>query len=63
MSSKDSTKFSVNVSTKVEDGNVHPMQHFVSNSEWDDDKILDKSHSLVNEDMGTIDGVLICDES
>jgi SRSO17 transposase len=51
------------IALNVEDGNVRPMQRFVSDAEWDDDRILNKYHSLVNEDMGTTDGVLIFDES
>ena len=47
----------------VKDGSVRPMQRFISDAEWNDDEILNKYHSLVNEDMGTDDGVLIFDES
>jgi len=39
------------------------MQRFISDAQWDDNKFLNKSHSLVNEDLGTDDGVLIFDES
>jgi SRSO17 transposase len=51
------------IALNVEDGNVRPMQRFISDAEWDDDKILNKYHSLVNEDMGTTNGVLIFDET
>jgi SRSO17 transposase len=51
------------IALNVEDGNVRPMQRFISDAEWDDDKILNKYHYLVNEDMGTADGVLILDET
>ena len=51
------------IALNVEDGNVRPMQRFISDAQWDDNKILNKYHSLVNEDMGTADGVLIFDES
>ena len=51
------------IALNVKDGNVRPMQRFISDAQWDDDKILNKYHSLVNEDMGTDDGVLIFDES
>jgi SRSO17 transposase len=51
------------IALKVKDGNVRPMQRFISDAEWDDDKILNKYHNLVNEDMGTTDGVLIFDET
>ena len=51
------------IALNVEDGNVRPMQRFISDAEWDDDKILNKYHNIVNEDMGTANGVLIFDES
>lgn len=51
------------IALNVEDANVRPMQRFISDADWDDDKILNKYHRLVNEDMGTTDGVLIFDES
>jgi len=51
------------IALNVEDGNVRPMQRFISDAQWDDDNILNKYHNLVNEDMGTVDGVLIFDES
>ena len=51
------------IALKVEDGNVRPMQRFISDAEWDDDNILNKYHSLVNEDLGTANGVLIFDET
>ncbi len=51
------------IALNVEDGNVRPMQRFISDAQWDDDKILNKYHSLVNEDMSTADGVLIFDET
>jgi SRSO17 transposase len=51
------------IALKVEDGNVRSMQRFISDAEWDDDQILNKYHSLVNEDLGTANGVLIFDET
>jgi len=51
------------IALNVEDGNIRPMQRFISDAEWDDDKILNKYHNLVNEDMGAPDGALIFDES
>jgi SRSO17 transposase len=51
------------IALNVEDGNVRPMQRFISDAEWADDKILNKYHSLINEDLGTSEGVLIFDES
>jgi len=51
------------IALNVEDGNVRPMQRFISDAEWNDDEILNKYHNLVNEDLGTADGVLIFDET
>jgi SRSO17 transposase len=51
------------IALKVEHGNVRPMQRFISDAEWDDDKMLTKYHNLINEDMGSADGVLIFDET
>lgn len=47
----------------VEDGNVRSMQRFISDMVWDDEKILEKYHSMVTEDMGDPAGVLIFDET
>ncbi len=38
------------------------MQFFVSDVVWDESKILSTYRSMVNEDMGDPDGVLIFDE-
>ena len=51
------------IALNVEDGNVRPMQRFISDAEWDEDKMLNKYHNLVNEDLGTVDGALIFDET
>ena len=51
------------IALNVKDGNVRPMQRFVSDAEWEDNKILNKYHSYVDEDMGTADGALIFDET
>jgi len=51
------------IALNVENGAVRPMQRFVSDAEWDDNKILRKYHSLVNDDLGTADGALIFDET
>ena len=51
------------IALNVEDGKVRAMQRFISDAEWDDEKILYKYRNLVNEDMGSNDGVLIFDES
>jgi len=51
------------IALNVEDGRVRAMQRFISDAEWDDEKILYKYRNLVNEDMGDNDGALIFDES
>jgi len=51
------------IALNVEDGNVRPMQRFISDAEWKEDEILNKYHNLVNEDLGTADGALIFDET
>jgi len=51
------------IALNVEDGNVRPMQRFISDAEWNEDKMLSKYHNLVSEDLGTVDGALIFDET
>jgi SRSO17 transposase len=51
------------IALNVEDGFVRPMQRFISDAEWYDEKILNKYHNMINEDMGVTDGALIFDES
>jgi len=51
------------IALTVEKGNVRAMQRFISDAEWEDTKILNKYRNLVNEDMGSPDGVLIFDET
>ena len=51
------------IALSVEEGNVRAMQRFISDAEWDDEEILSKYRNLVNEDMGSSDGVLIFDET
>lgn len=51
------------IALSVEDGNVRAMQRFVSDAPWDDDNILSKYRSLVNDDLGSPDAALIFDES
>jgi SRSO17 transposase len=51
------------IALAVEKGNVRAMQRFISDAEWYDSKILNKYRNLVNEDMGSPDGVLIFDET
>ena len=51
------------IALSIEDGNVRAMQRFISEAEWDDNKIQTKYHSLVFDDMGSPNGVLIFDET
>ena len=51
------------IALAVKDGNVRAMQRFVSDAPWDDDNILTKYRSFVNDDLGSPDGALIFDES
>jgi SRSO17 transposase len=50
------------IALTIEYGHVRPMQRFISDAEWNDGKILNKYHNLVNEDLSTADGALIFDE-
>jgi hypothetical protein len=47
----------------VEGGRVRAMQRFVSDAIWDDERIMTKYRSFVNEDIGHPDGAIIFDES
>ena len=51
------------IALKVENGQVRSMQRAISDAVWDENKIIAKYRSLVNEDMGDPNGVLIFDES
>lgn len=51
------------IALNVEDAKVRAMQFFVSNVIWDEDKIISKYRSMVEEDLGDPDGTLIFDES
>jgi SRSO17 transposase len=51
------------IALAVKDGNVRAMQRFVSVAQWDDDNILSKYRSFVNDDFGSSEGALIFDES
>ena len=51
------------IALAVKDGNVRALQRFVSVASWDDDKIISKYRSFVNDDLGSSDGALIFDES
>jgi len=47
----------------IEGGKVRAMQRFVSDAPWDENKIMFKYRSLVNDDIGHPDGAIIFDES
>jgi SRSO17 transposase len=51
------------IALALESGNVRALQRFVSDAPWDDDKMITKYRSLVNDDLGSPDGALIFDES
>jgi SRSO17 transposase len=51
------------IALAVKDGNVRAMQRFVSDAEWDDEKIFTKYRSFINEDLGRPDAALIFDET
>lgn len=51
------------IALQMEDGNVRAMQRFVSDVVWNEKEMLKKYHTLVNEDMGDPEGILIFDES
>jgi SRSO17 transposase len=51
------------IALALEDCNVRSMQRFVSEAQWDDDAIMYKYRSLVNDDLGSSDGALIFDET
>lgn len=51
------------IALNIQGGEVRSMQRFVSDVVWDESKMLQKYHNIVNEDMGDSNGVLIFDES
>jgi len=51
------------IALAVKDGNVRALQRFVSDAPWDDNNMISKYRSFVNEDLGSPDGALIFDES
>ena len=48
---------------KVDGATIRGLQRLISNTQWDESKMLDIYHGLVNEDLGDRHGVLIVDES
>jgi SRSO17 transposase len=51
------------IALALENGNVRALQRFVSDAPWDDDNIMSTYRSLVSDDLGSVDGALIFDES
>jgi SRSO17 transposase len=51
------------IALAVEDADVRCLQRFVSEVAWDEREMLEKYRSMVEEDMGDPEGVLIFDES
>ena len=51
------------IAFSIEGAKVRAMQRFVSDAPWDDENIVRKYHSLVNDDLGHPDGAIIFDES
>jgi SRSO17 transposase len=51
------------IALAVKDGNVRAMQRFVSDAPWDDERMIVRYRSLVNDDLGSPDGAVIFDES
>lgn len=51
------------IALSVSDGQVRSMQRFVSDVVWDENKILSNYRSMVGEDLGEPNGVLMFDET
>ncbi len=51
------------ITLNVENGKVRSMQRLISDVVWAENKMLTKYRSMVNEDMGDSNGVVIFDES
>lgn len=51
------------IAISVEEGKVRAMQRFVSEALWDEPKILSKYRSMISDDLGDPNGVLIFDET
>ena len=51
------------IALAVKDGNVRALQRFVSDAPWDEDNMIAKYRSFVNDDLGSPGGALIFDES
>lgn len=51
------------IALAVKEGNVRTLQRFVSDAPWDEDNMIVKYRSFVNDDLGSSEGALIFDES
>jgi len=51
------------IAIAVEGGKIRAMQRFVSDAPWDDEKIMTKYRTIMIDDLGHPDGVLIFDET
>jgi SRSO17 transposase len=51
------------IALNVQSAKVRAMQHFLSDIDWDEERILSRYHGMVAEDMGDAEGVVIFDES
>jgi SRSO17 transposase len=51
------------IALNVLEGKVRSMQRFISDVVWGQEKIMNKYRSMLNEDMGDPNGVLIFDET
>jgi SRSO17 transposase len=51
------------IALSVENGTVRSMQRAVSDAVWDEDKMIDRYHGLIGEDLGDPQGMLIFDET
>ncbi len=51
------------IALNVQGGKVRSMQRLISDTVWDEGKILTRYRSMVNDDMGDPNGVLIFDET
>jgi SRSO17 transposase len=51
------------IALRVEGAKVRPMQRTISESIWDEKKMLGKYHRMIAKEMGDSNGVLIFDES
>lgn len=51
------------IALNVEGGKVRSMQRLISDTVWDEEKLLFKYRNMVKEDMGDPNGIVIFDES